>query len=149
MESTVVDQVNALGPHEMVGALHRGATYEEDRSMRVQVKLELGRCYTLSAVSDTTVEELRMYVFTPSGARLLRKTAQNKLMATLCVTGQYQPGAFGIPISLHGGLYDIELKTSEGNGHILLGVFLSEDVAPMGNGAPGHDDDEDDASVEI
>lgn len=153
MESTVVEQVNTLGPHERVGPLHRGATYEEDDSLVVQVKLELGRCYTLSAVADTTVEELRVFVFSPSGGRLLRKTAPNKLMASLCVTGELQPGAFGIPVSMHPGLYDIELKTAEGNGHVMLGVFLSEDIAPMG-GAPNDDDhevedDDDDDEVDI
>jgi hypothetical protein len=151
MESTVVEQVNALGPHERVGPLHRGATYEEDDSVLVQVKLELGRCYTLSAVADTSVEELRVFVFSPSGARLLRKTAPNKLMASVCITGELQPGAFGIPVSMHPGLYDIELKTAEGNGHVMLGVFLSEDVAPMG-GATSDDedlDDDDEEAVDI
>lgn len=135
MQRAVVEQVTPLGQYQLLGDIFRGFTPKEDKSARWQVKLDLGQCYAFSGVGSETVRQLKIYVFNPVGQRMFSKEGQNRVLAPFCVTGQVFVGggsAFGGPTfgQAMPGIYDIELKTTEGYGHIELGVFVSSEPAP-------------------
>jgi hypothetical protein len=118
LEATVRGQVEALGPHELVGDIQKLVI---DGSLKVSANLELNRCYQLSVAADPrTVDEVHMYVDGPNGWRAALKYCKSpQCMVSLCVNGLEQ----ALP-----GLYEIELK-ADGTGHVFLGVFVN--VEPL------------------
>lgn len=139
MEGAVHQQVAAAGAPQLVGDIHRGVTHDEDESVVAQVNLEMGKCYVFSAVGDSaTVEELKIYLFNPNSQRVLDQDANApKVMASFCVTGQMVinivPFGWGSSVAMAvPGLYKVELKTTEGYGHVQFGVFVTGQQAPSG-----------------
>ena len=149
MERAVYDQVAPFGPHQLLGGIFRGITLDEDRGLRWQVQLERDRCYAFSAVGSEAVEELRLEIWDPAGQRLFTTTSKQRAFKGFCVDGrvyQIEPGrryyassGFGyghlrsVPPRLaqaQPGVYEFELKTTEGYGHVELGVFVATGYAP-------------------
>jgi len=157
MDRAVFDQVAPFGPHQLLGGIFRGITVDEDRGLRWQVALEKDRCYAFSAVGSEAVEELRLEIWDPQGTRLFITTSKQRLFKGFCVDGRvYQSergyrrgymsgGGFGwgysrwVPPRLaqaQPGLYEFELKTTEGYGHVELGVFVATGYVPPPPPAP-------------
>lgn len=131
LAATVTQQVRSLGSYEQVGQIRQGVTGDEDESTKFQVNLEMNKCYAFSAAADgTTVDELKIYLFNPNGQRVMDKGSKApNLTASFCVTGQavvnIVPFGWGSSIAMAvPGLYEVELKTTEGYGHVALGIFV-------------------------
>jgi len=131
LEATVKQQVQALGSYEQVGQILKGVTEGEDESTKIRANLELNKCYVFSAAADgNTVDEVKIYLFNPNGKRVMDKGSKSpNLTASFCVTGQavvnVVPFGWGSSIAMAvPGLYEVELKTTEGYGHVALGIYV-------------------------
>jgi len=140
MDRAVYDQVAPFGPHQLLGEIFRGITVDEDRGLRWQAQLERDRCYAFSAVGSETVEELRLEIWDPMGVRLFTTVAKQRVFKGFCVDGRAHMSEHGWASGnmLSGGrwihprlaqtlpgVYEFEVKTTEGYGHVELGLFVA------------------------
>jgi hypothetical protein len=133
LEEAVMAQAQSMGPHELVAPIQKGATHDEDESLIANVNLEMGQCYVFSVVGDPYVEEVKLYLFNASGQRVLTQENPNRLVASFCVTGQVivQGWGWGTTVGQASpGIYKVEVKTTEGYGHVHTGIFVKREAPP-------------------
>ena len=127
LADAVNTQAARVGDLTPVSDLVAGVTHDEDESFTLQVPLKMNKCYYFSVAADQTVDEMKLYLFNGNGKRTLTKEEKGQaLLANFCVTGQVVVAGWGWGTSIASaspGLYKIELKTTEGYGHVHIRVF--------------------------
>ena len=138
LDTTVLEQARSAGDVEQLGDILKGTTRDEGKSISFNTQLEMNECYVFSVAGGQSVEEIKIYLFNPNGQRVMDKEQEARVMAQFCVNGQTTVSSWGWGASVATampGLYKIEIKTTEGYGHVALGVF-AQNQAPAGPVGP-------------
>jgi hypothetical protein len=137
LDAAVTEQAAKMGGSpQLLGDIQRGVTHDEDESVVAQVNLEMGKCYVFAAAGDhSTVEEIKIYLFNPNGDRVLDKSEGSRTSASFCVTGQMVVNikvmGWGSSVAMAvPGSYKLEVKTTEGNGHVAFAAFVQGGAPP-------------------